>query len=254
MLHLITFTDHRMTKSADNLVRSAMTYGAERTAIYGPQDFPLWFNLLAEAQLKNPKGAGTWVWKPWVVWHYIHDKPDGDIVVYADAGNTIINNLNLVADQMKQDIMFFSNGWPHINWCKMDVYNAILGPVPVDSAGNYPAELIHPKQVQASLIFFKLTPQTRKLIKEWMIYCLQPGFCDDSPSIMPNFPSFADTRHDQAVITCLQQKYGYALHWFPTTTAMHIKAEYPNDTYPAIVEHHRLRNPGTGEQGNPEWK
>lgn len=252
MIHLVSFTDHRMTLSACKMNESALRNGVDVTRVYTPADFPEYFKQMAAPCLKEQKGAGLYIWKPWLVFDYIQSQPDGEIVIYADAGQTFINNVKTVVAEMKEDIMFFSNGHVHLEWCKGDVMAAINGHDPEYFDSGFTGISTKDKQVQASLIFFRLTPQVRDLIKEWMLWALMPGFCDDSPSRIPNYPTFADTRHDQAIICCLQIKYGYKLHWFPTTTAYHIKAEYPGDGYPAIVDHHRKRNPGMSA-GDSEW-
>lgn len=246
MIHIVTFADDRMSKSAGNLLASSKKHGVEHGGYYKPESLPGLFKALAMPAISESKGAGMWIWKPFIIWQYMnieHHVKDGDIIIYADAGQTIVESVKPVIEAMDQDIMFFSNGWPHVEWCKADVINAIVPELAKedDFSGDIYWDDRY-KQVQASLIFFKITPETRNFVKEWMLWCLMPGFCDDSPSKLQNCPTFADTRHDQSVVTCLQIKYGYKLHWLPVLTAMHIKAEYPNDNYPAISDFHRKRN------------
>jgi hypothetical protein len=70
-----------------------------------------------------------------------------------------------------------------------------------------------------------------------------PGFIDDSPSKLPNYPTFAEHRHDQAILTCLQIKYGYKLHFWPTKYSEHIRhTARPEDNYPTMFNHHRKRD------------
>lgn len=233
-VHLCTFTDERMTISAHLLCSSSMKHGVDDSLIYIPEHLPEYFKQMAADNLKVSKGYGLYIWKPFVVWDYMNKLKDGDILIYADAGQTIISSLRPVIDSMDQEIMCFSNGWRHVEWCKADVYHSILPGRGFNNGED--------KQVQASLIFFKVTPATRNFVKEWMLWCLMPGFCDDSPSKLTNYPTFAETRWDQSVLCCLQIKYGYSLHWLPALTAFHIKADYPNDRYPAIVDYHRKRN------------
>lgn len=241
MIHLITYTDERMAESADNLLLSAAKNGVDQTVLTTPGDIPFYFRFMAAPTIHESKGAGLYIWKPFIIWDYIRSAPLGDIVIYADAGQTIVDSVKPVIDAMDQDIMMFSNGWNHMDWCKMDVAQSILGYAP------------EAKQVQASLIFFRVTEQTIKFVKEWMLWCLMPGFCDNSPSQLPNIATFQETRWDQSVLTCLQLKYGYNLHWFPTLTNYHNKAYHPNDNYPAISDHHRKRNRGATNGTDSEW-
>lgn len=82
------------------------------------------------------------------------------------------------------------------------------------------------------------------------MYCQMPGLIDDSPSKSPNYPTFADHRHDQAILSCVAYKYFIKGRWFPTTTNMH--QQQPGDSYPAVILHHRRRDTGKGG-GDVEW-
>jgi hypothetical protein len=95
------------------------------------------------------------------------------------------------------------------------------------------------KQVQASSIFFRVSQKTRDFIQEWYAWSIMPGMIDNTP-IGPQFPEFQEHRHDQAILTCLQIKYGIKLHWFPSTTNHHQHIE--GDNYPQIFAHHRKKN------------
>lgn len=229
MIHLCTFTDSRMTISAQLLVESAAKHGVDHCRIYKPADLSHDFITMALPTINIDHGSGEYIWKPYIVWRMMNEVADGDHLIYADAGQTIINSVQSLIDKMDQDMMMFSNGWKHLEWCKMDVYYSIL-----PGRGNNNME---DAQTQASLIFFKVTPESRNFVKEWMLWCLMPGFCDNSPSKLPNVPTFQETRWDQSVLCCLQIKYGYKLHWFPTSTAMHLPGAGV-----AIVDHHRKRN------------
>lgn len=233
-----------MSISAGILVRSALQNGVDGAYPSTDYLFSDDFKAMASPTLNEPKGAGLYIWKPFIVWKRMLEIPDGDILIYADSGQTIISSVQPVIDEMYEDIMMFSNGWKHIEWCKADVMKAITGE---------DAELNDRTQAQASLIFFRVTPETRNFVKEWMLWSLMPGFCDNSPSKLPNISTFQETRWDQSILTCLQIKYGYKLHWFPSSTNWHNKSAHPNDNYPAIVDHHRKRNPGATGGTDSEW-
>lgn len=248
MTYLCIYSDERMTKSAELLAQSATKNGINEVYKYG--SLPEWFIRLASPTINESKGAGLYIWKPWVVYETMSKLQDGDILIYADAGQTIVSSVLPVIEEMDQDIMMFSNGWQHIEWCKMDVANAINGSS-LQINSDYRKYNDH-KQAQASLIFFRVNETTRNFVKEWMLWCLMPGFCDNSPSKLPNESTFQETRWDQSVLTCLQIKYGYRLHWFPSLTNFHNKIA-GEDNYPAIVDHHRKRNPGATNGTDSEW-
>ncbi len=227
MIHLITYCNDRYLKSAHNLCRSAVKHGVDHAKIMIEADIPELYKKMIGDNINEIDRHWFYIWKPFVVWEAMNHLPDGEVLIYADAGQTIVNSVMPLIEQMDQDIMMFNNPWKHVEWCKMDVYNSIIGR---SCYADEPSE----KQAQASLIFFRITPEVRNFVKEWMLWCLMPGFCDNSPSKIPNYPTFAEHRYDQAVLTCLQIKYGYKLHPFPSIENM-------DATY-RITEHHRKNN------------
>jgi len=231
MVKLITLSDERMTISAANCIASAIMNGVDDVTIFAPEEFPDWFKNHHKELLKSERGYGFWCWKPYLVSMTINKMKDGDILIWADAGQTFVNDVNHVIKEMKEDVFLFSNGWPHFDWCKADCIDCII---PFPQEKDY-------KQTQASLIFFRVSEESRNFCKEWFAYSLIPGIIDNEPSKIDNVETFKEHRHDQAILCCLQIKHGYNLHWFPTTTAGHIHEDYP-DRYPAIVDHHRKRN------------
>jgi hypothetical protein len=92
------------------------------------------------------------------------------------------------------------------------------------------------------VIFFKVNQKTRDFVKEWLLWCQMPGFIDDSPSKTPNCATFAENRHDQAILTALAIKHGYTIErWWPTTYSMHLPRS-ARDGYPVMFNHSRKRN------------
>lgn len=237
MTKLITFADERMTKSADLCISSGINYGANQYSYWQPANLPSWFKGLGYDILNQPRGAGYWIWKPLCIYGSMETMQENEVLVYSDAGIEFIAPFNILPDD--KDIFLFDNGWPHVQWCKMDILNAILpgfhDPNPVRFESKF-------TQVQASVIILRNTPQIRAFVKEWLLWCLIPGFIDDSPSKLPNHPTFSENRHDQAILSTLAFKYGFEKHWWPSTVWVNEKWRYPNDKYPALFNHHRFRN------------
>ena len=249
MVKLVTFTDDNMTISATKCAQSATKNGADGYSIWTPRDLSSEFRETMAEVLKHAFGAGYYCWKPYIVHREMCRLNDGDILVYCDAGNEWISDMRHAIAAMDQDIMFFSNGWRHLEWTKRDCWQAILADHfehPTLRPGQFgsiiPREIAEAPQVQASTFFIHVTPATRAFIQEWYGCSLIPGMIDNEPSKLPNVPTFREHRWDQSILCCLQIKYGYSLHWFPTTTAGHLRALHPQDKYPILLNHHRRRN------------
>lgn len=240
MIKLITFTDDRMTISANKCAQSAMSHGADQYSIWTPGDLPEHFKMLQADLLKQERGYGFYCWKPFIVNEEVMKAADGDIIVWCDAGNEWVGDMREAINGMDQNMLFFSNGWNHADWCKMDCVERIL-----PDRFYYDLDTdcrIEKPQVQASTFFIRVTPSTRKFIKEWYAWSIMPGLIDNEPSVLPNVPTFQEHRWDQAILCCLQIKYGYRLHWFPSTIWVNERHHFPEDKYQALFVHHRKRN------------
>lgn len=250
-IHFVTYSAPNCSISREVCVQAAKGNGADNVyeytenMLYGSGDF---FKNNKEI-IQSERGKGFWIWKPFIINHVIRDHcKDGDILIYCDAGVKLINNVSHIIDVMDQDIFLFSNGHQHVHWSKGSVLNGILGWNQIEIVGNADEQ-----QVQASVIFFKVNQNTRNFIKEWLLWCQMPGFIDDSPSKLPNHPEFAQHRYDQAILTCLQIKYGYKLHWWADARWYESQRyRWPDDKYPSMFDHHRYRNKGEGK-GETEW-
>lgn len=245
MVTLVTYANEIMSISKAKCCGSALKHGIDYCLALNTDSISDEFTFFNPV-LKEQRGCGYWLWKPYIIYRSMLSCGEDDILVYSDSGIEFVNSVNHIIDKMDEDIFFFTNGFPHEHWCKGDVIDSIipsLRPLLYKQSDKW---VLSP-QVQASVIFFKVNQKTKDFVKEWLLYCQMPGFIDDSPSKLSNHAEFAEHRHDQAILTCLQIKYGYKLHFWPTNYSEHIRhTAQPGDNYPTIFNHHRKRN--------EEWK
>lgn len=247
MTHFLTYSADNMTISRDRCANSASKYGADIVYEFSREsiDREFYFDNKSVLDAKFCENGtrpcdGYWLWKPYFINKVMNEAQDGDYVVYVDAGCEIIAPLQSIVDVMDEDLFLFTNGLMHRDWCKGDVMMAINC-----SAADGPlgSSFYQHQQVQASALWIKVTPFSRKFIKEWLLFCQMPGMIDDSPSVLPNHPEFAAHRYDQAILCCLQIKYGIRTHWWPDAKwFVSQRYRWPNDQYPPMVIHHRKRN------------
>jgi hypothetical protein len=230
---MITYCDESMTLAASVCEDSALRNNVDVVRTFNADDIDEKFSKQYAHILTQSRGAGYWLWKPYFIDKVINEMNEGDILIYCDAGVEIFNNVNHIVDRMKNDVFLFGNTYDHVHWCKMDVIKAICPTIQTN------------KQVQASVMFFRVSETSKLFIKRWLQYCTKPGFIDDSKSISQNHSEFQEHRHDQAIITCLVYKYDMELHWWP---AMYNGGLFTYDhkgyfdDYPVIFHHHRFRN------------
>jgi hypothetical protein len=244
MIRLITFDSGEFTKSAQRLEASARYFGADDVAIYTPQHLdPFFQRNILHPLLPQSRGFGWWVWKPYIILgHALVACQPGDVLVYSDAGQEIVGPLKPVVEAMgDENMLLFSNGWQHSHWCKRETAAAINhNEIIIDNSkiATIKNDYLRHKQVQASFCLFRITDETKAFLQEWYAWSIMPGMIDNTPR-GPQFPEFREHRHDQAILTCMQIKYGYKLHWFPSLTNMH---QHQKEIYGATIDHHRKRD------------
>jgi len=244
--HLICYADEQMSISQQLCIKSAKEVGKiDFTFAFGPQhidaDFMrTHFKTLTATQRGG--GRGYWLWKPYIVNKAISTMIDGDILIYCDSGIEWINEVKHFHLGLKRnDIMLFSNGHRHIDWCKLEVINHML-PDFYDTARHVRESW---KQVQASVMLFRVSDYTREFCSRWLAWSCIPGFIDDIPR-GPQLPEFREHRNDQSILTNLQIADNLPLHHWPAQYWQGQRKEFPDDQYPQMFYHHRRRN--------EEWK
>ena len=235
MIHHITYADESMSISAQFASISAVSFGL-KSCIYTPDMIePSFYDANIDI-LKQPRGAGYWLWKPYIIYRELSEGlyDENDWILYTDAGVEIVHDPSLLLD-LKEDIVLFGNNYLHDHWCKPTVNASI----------NHKADL-NCLQVQASAMMFRVCKWSMQFAYEWLLWCQIPGFIDDTPSEYPYHPEYKEHRHDQAILTCLAEKYGIKRHWWPAHynngAFTYDKSFYKGDTHPVIFHHHRKRN------------
>jgi hypothetical protein len=231
VIHHITYSNADMSISAQKCCESALKMGADRTTLYCPTDIDAQFKSAHESILSEPRGAGYWLWKPYIVEKTISTLSDGEYLVYTDAGVLILNQLSNLIDAMDSDIMVFGNRWRHGDWCRMDVLEAMGCQHHTDR-----------EQLQASCIVLRKSETSEQFASQWLYYCTQNRWITDDPSELPNEATFREHRHDQAILTNVALQYGLTWHWWPAQYSEQYRRKYTNDRYPQMFEHHRKRN------------
>lgn len=223
-MRVITYFTPDMSIAAGKLIDSAHRFGMSAR---GYTDVDPTYRLM-NSVFNEHRGAGYWLWKPYIIFREMMHMSDGEYLMYCDAG------VELLAEPVFQtdDVWLYGNMYQHEHWCKADTMNMI-----------YPGP--YGKQVQASVIIVNVNGHSKNIIKEWLTWCEMPGLLDDCPSKTKNRKGFQEHRHDQAVLTCVAYKYGIPLHWWPASYN-NGQFTYPregySDTYGVQYNHHRKRN------------
>lgn len=176
--------------------------------IYGFKDI----NLVTDATfwqqhsdflLRNRRGMGYWIWKPYLIQKVLNELNDGDILVYIDSGSELnifgksrfleyiemVRNTNFLAFQIDER---------EKKWTKADLFNYLQCDDTIKNSG----------QIESGAIFLRKCESSVQLIEKWyQVMCHDNyRFITDSPSTLKNDPSFVENRHDQSCLSCIAKQ------------------------------------------------
>ena len=176
--------------------------------------------------LNQERGAGYWIWKPYIILQTLDQMTNGDWLIYSDVGkpfrrndksrcgNSKIGNVMNVSFDAIIDYSRCNNGFtpgtwvPHYGnskkWTKRDCF--------VGMGCDYP-EYHNSGHVAASYSCWSNTEASRDFLKQWLYWCQVEAIVNDDTNIYgkPNFDEFKDHRHDQSILTNLVIKHNIKL-------------------------------------------
>ena len=188
--------------------------------------------------LSQPRGAGYWIWKPYIILETLGELEYGDIVMYSDAGLEVIGNLNplfeITLDNPNGGKMLFKVPGPHINrmWTKRDCF--IL--TECDEKKYWDGILTN-----GAVSLWKKTDENIEYLKKYLRYLRDPRIVTDDPNMMGqlNLSGFKEHRHDQSVLSLLSLKNNLELYRDPTQWGDEEKNLFVNSPYNQLFNHHR---------------
>lgn len=263
--YLISFATPNFYKSQRKLNRSALKFGIDQCISFKFKDLKKTeFYRKNKKVLDQKRGAGYWLWKPYLILNTLLKVQEGDIVIYSDSGVEIIKDLKPLTDicQSRDGLMFFQvhnqddrYGGRHINrmWTKRDCF-VLMG---ADTEEYY-----NSGQVAGSPQLYLKNEKNIRFVQEWLSYCEDPIILTDKPNTcgLDNLPEFIEHRHDQSVLSILTRRYSIEIFRDPSEYGDHLKMEefrhkgelcedaqyaetpYPNSPYGTLFNLHRKRN------------
>jgi hypothetical protein len=242
----VSFGTDSFRQSLTRLCRSAKKFGLRDIRIYR-RDHP----AVRRAIEENPRimgqrrGAGYWLWKPYVLLDTLNDVPKEAVVIYSDAGHRYIADpAPLIELAATRDIVLFHNNGRHLqrSWTKRDCFVLMHADLP---------EHWNALQLDASIQIYRASEKARdfllelrEVMRDERILCDEANTCG-----LPNFEEFRDHRHDQSVLTILALKHG--IETFPSPKVVVKKRDSVTERRKScrlaqnrgvIFEHHRCRN------------
>jgi len=224
-IYFISFgSTNRYSKSIQRIKQQANNMNIfDYIYVYTEKDFDKDFINKHGNFINNSKrGYGYWLWKSYFTYKTMKLMEEGDILIYADAGCTLINTPNAIK-RLKQYITLcsklnaanisFQLCFPEKTYTKMDLFDRLdLNNEDMKESG----------QLMATVFILKKCDKTVDLINQYYSLSQEYNLIDDSPSKISNDPKFIDHRHDQSLFSLLRKKIGTIIipdeTWYPDFT------------------------------------
>jgi hypothetical protein len=209
--HFITFATNNYLNDAKELCESALNKGGFDTVkIYNLDDLDSIFLNKNKHILEQPRGAGYWLWKPYVIQKHLYEIDDGDILCYCDSLYLFLKDIRTTSDiwLASKNISAPYNkpnetSWYEKNFTKFD--SLVLMNVPRNLHDVYRANY----QVWAGFFLTRKCLNSQRFVGEWVTYAQDSRIITDVKSIFgPEDKEFIDNRHDQTVLSILLKKWG----------------------------------------------
>lgn len=162
--------------------------------------------------LEQSRGAGYWLWKPWIILETLKKVGPNDIVVYNDAGRYSPKSFQpfpsfphaaaeLTAMMPKRFIMGTRIEWlVQGEYTKRDCF--ILADGDTD-------EMRYAPQINACPALFMPSPDSFSFLERWLELARDPRALTDQPDELGDpYPEFEDHRHDMAIASILLHQQG----------------------------------------------
>lgn len=205
-LHLLTYATPNFAGQAQSLADSALAAGFDSARVFGPHDLVgTGFQSGNAALLAAPRGAGFWLWKPFLLLQQVKALGDGDVLFYSDAGRTGYYAFSTWPRRLLARLQKGQKGYllgcpvPHLGkigqWTKRDcleLMGASEGPV-----------LDAPLLMTWSL--WTNTPDSIAFLESWLAFASDPRCLSDWPNKLgkPDMPGFREHRFDQSILSIL---------------------------------------------------
>lgn len=251
-------------ESRFRLNNSALKHGINEINSFDFEDikkFP--FYETNKKILDTPKGIGYWLWKPFIILEAMKKIAEGDIIVYADCGIEIIENIDPLLTICKENnpvLLFANENLKNKFWTKRDCF-VIMN----CDAKKYWDGL----QTDAAFSLFRKSPQSELFLTEWLHFCSDERVISSDPNVCgkKNFFGFKEHRWDQSILSLLAIKHNIEMFRVPTQFGNHYKLPefripgefncvnqvkqkqvdyyspkpYLNSHYYQLLDHHRTR-------------
>ena len=238
----ITFGHNCCAFSKQRALAIAKTVGGFDYAYsFNFDSIPARFRANHNDVLKSRRGAGYWLWKPYIILKsLVENMNEGDLLLYQDAGAYLVRSagpLLKLCEQDKEGIIIFRLSKIEQEYTKKDAFILMNMSIP---------EASETFQRLASFVVVRKSCASVQFVMEWLAYLSDRRIASDDHNTLgvPNPKCFRDHRHDQSVISLLSKKWGLRAYRDPSQYGETVPSNsyYSLGPYKQLFIHDRLKS------------
>lgn len=233
---LINYADKLYYESQKNNSKTGLEIGGFTDVInYSFKDLDEHFCIKNKEILSNSRGAGYWLWKPYIILKTLKNMNEDDILFYCDSGCSFVGSFDdYLFDMIQKNehgVILFNGAHKNSIYTKRDCFFYM------DCDKE---KFINTTQLTATFQLCKKTNFSIHFYKEFLKYAEDPRIITDIPNTcgLENYEDFIAHRHDQSILTNLQTKYELQL--------VQDISQYGNNVrekdFKQLINHHRNSN------------
>lgn len=255
MIIAINYADSSFELQRSYNTKTAYSKGkVDKVIEYSPKDIDKEFYHKNRNIFNYERGAGLWLWKPYIIQKTLLQMNEGDYLFYCDSGTYYVNKVTKLIEVMEKEkvsIMPFEIPLIQRQWTKKETFS-LIG-----------CNLYDQNQICCGYLLIKKCNEVMHLIEEWLHY-MQDERCVSYKQFTneSNFNDFIEHREDQSVFSLICRKNGlvtfrdpseygdrpYQYAWRKASSYKEydlVIKKYTNSPYPRIVVSNRKVNPTT---------
>lgn len=198
----INYADRCCQKQQVQNCKSALEFGADECRMYSLHALDMEFIKANRVTLSQRKGAGFWLWKPYVILRSLMELKEGDILLYSDAKVKFIKPLKpLFGLAEEQDVVPFNGMMQEGEGTKRDAFVLMMCDEDM---------FVKSRQRTARYIVFKKSMRSIQFVAKWLEFSMNPSILTDKPneSGLPDYALFRGHHYDQSIFSLLTKKWG----------------------------------------------
>jgi hypothetical protein len=240
---LINYAHNGFFDSQALNARSAVETGGFTDSIqYRFNNLDLEFKQKNHHILSQRRGAGYWLWKPYIILKTLEQMDDEDILFYSDAAIEFVGNMEdyfeLCTNDEKGVILFYNNHHLNYVWTKRDCF-ALMDLDRLSPPGDPTPCAAYSRQLNAAIQMCRKTDFSLSFYREYLELCQDTRVLTDIPNTLgkPNYDGYREHRHDQSIVSLLRFKHDVRgcediTQWGPFSGYGH----------EVLLNHHRRKN------------